>query len=151
MCHLPLPYIFVALGRNFATCFIVYFTDRTNIALFALFCPKFLYLKIGKCYRLEIFTKVWNWYYKVACKISRRSDWWLPLKKRFWVKNGPVCKIRTNQPTNLKFYTSSSITFIRLWWKFQVKSYSSAFVPVGEGRALCIKVTWPNFSRQLQL
>ena len=38
-------------------------------------------------------TKVSNWYYKAACKISSRSDCWLPWKWRFWVKYGLVCKI----------------------------------------------------------
>ena len=99
---------FWSLGSKF--CHIVYFTDRPKIALFALFCPKFLYLRIGNCYRLEIFTKVSNWYYKAACKISSRSECWLPWKWGFWVKYRLVCKIRTTWTTHLKFCTSSIST-----------------------------------------
>ena len=58
VCRLPIRYNFGAWGHFSPPVTCVYFTDRPQITLFAQISPNILYLRIGKWYRLEIWTRV---------------------------------------------------------------------------------------------
>ena len=68
-------------------------------------------------------SKTKNFDHMTTLKKTKCRKW------AFWVKYWPVCKIRTTWPTDLKFCTSSHMVNTYHWWKFQVKSSCSSFVP----------------------